>query len=132
MRDVIFCIPQVKTRPIIWGSDKNVMQEWNEITRNTEKQFLACQQDYCQQMADKYKINVENAMSHLRKEMSREQAITIVASWVRASEYSKRNARWAQWTSVLLFIFCFYLNQPNQFTNIKLNFICFIQIFVCN
>ncbi len=104
MRDAIFCISQVKTRPIISGADPVLQADLNKIRKRAEKEFLDRQQAYCNKWSLHYQNNVKYLVDILMQEMSNEpdslfleteKAITTVANRVRSVEYSKLYGRWS-------------------------------------
>ncbi len=104
MRNEIFCLPQVKTRPIIGRGDPVLQKEWNKIRKHAEIQFLECQQTYTNKWSLHYQNKAQNLVDNLRQEMSNEphlvfqeteQAINTEANSVRSTEYCKLNGRWS-------------------------------------
>jgi len=95
---------QIKSRPIIGGMDKEFMQQWDQHRKTAEAQFLVLQQEYITRMASKTKNDADSLAKILEDKISDDtaalqeskDAIATVANRVRASEYTKLNARWGQ------------------------------------
>ncbi len=100
MCDVIFCLPQIKARPIIGVADKAFMEKWSSIKTKAEKDFLALQQEFVSNIHPHFTDLSETLATQLEKDMGpekyheAEEAILTVATCIRAKEYTKLNGRW--------------------------------------
>ncbi len=98
---MIFCLSQIKTRPIIGAADKEFMEKWSSIKTKAEKGFMALKQDFAIHNHCHYSDLSKALATQLEKYMGAEkykdaeEAILTVANCIRAEEYTKLNGRWA-------------------------------------